>query len=78
MAIAQDWFFMVLQFHILCGIVIFFALFSEVSAKDETEQMETFNSLRRGWVCCVIDGIFSLLFYFIINNKTRRLIDFVN
>ena len=41
MAIAQDWFFMVLQFHILCGIVIFFALFSEVSAKDETEQMET-------------------------------------
>ena len=41
MAIAQDcFFFMVLQFHILCGIVIFFALFSEVSAKDETEQME--------------------------------------
>ena len=27
---------------------------------------------------CVIDGIISQLFYFIINNKTRRIIDFVN
>jgi len=26
----------------------------------------------------VIDGIISPLFYFIINNKTRRIIDFVN
>ena len=32
-----------------------------------------------GWVCCVIDGIISPpLFYFIINNKTRRIIDFAN
>ena len=38
--------FMVLQFHILCGIVNFFALFSEVSGKAETEQMETLS------ICC--------------------------
>ena len=36
-------FFMVL----VCGIVFFFALFLEVSAKDETEQMETL-SIRSG------------------------------
>ena len=50
MAIAQDsGFLLVLQFHILCGIVIFFfALFSEVSAKDETEQMETFSICSGG------------------------------
>ena len=48
MAIAQySGFLMVLQFHILCGIVIFFALFSEVSAKDETEKIETL-SIRSG------------------------------
>ena len=41
MAIAQDWFFYGLAIPILCVIVIFFAFFSEVSAKDETEQMET-------------------------------------
>ena len=41
MAIAQDWFFYGLAIPILCGIIIFFAFFSEVSAKDETEQMET-------------------------------------
>ena len=69
---------MVLQFHIVCGIVSFFALFLEVSAKDEAGQTESFNLLWRGWVCCVIDGIFSRLFYFRINNKTRMLIDFVN
>ena len=48
MTIAQySGFFMVLQFHILCGIVIFFALFSEVSAKDETEKIESL-SIRSG------------------------------
>ena len=40
------------------------------------------NSLGKGWICCVIDGItrhdaFSL-FHFIINNKIRRIIDFLN
>jgi len=48
MAIAQDsGFLMVLQFRILCGIVNFFALFSEVSSKDESKQMETL-SIRSG------------------------------
>ena len=41
MAIAQDWFFYGLAITIPCEIVIFFAFFSEVSAKDKTEQMET-------------------------------------
>ena len=48
MAIAQDsGFLVILQFHIVCGIVIFFALFPEVSAKDETTQTETL-SIRSG------------------------------
>ena len=72
-------FFMVLQFHILCGIVIFFwIVFGSISKRRNWTNGDSFNSLRRGWVCCVIDAIFYLLFYFIINNKTRRLIDFVN
>ena len=48
MAIAQDSGFLVdLQFHIVCGIVTFFTLFLEVSAKDETVQTETL-SIRFG------------------------------
>ena len=44
MAIAQDsGFLVVLQFHIVCGIVTFFPLFLEVSAKDETAQTETLS-----------------------------------
>ena len=80
MAIAQDsGFLMVLQFHILCGMVIFFCMvFGSISKRQNWTNGDSFNSLWRGWVCCVIDGIFSFFFYFIINNKTRRLIDFVN
>ena len=44
MAIAKDsGFLVVLQFHIVCGIVTFFTLFLEVSAKDETVQTETLS-----------------------------------
>ena len=35
------------------------------------------NSPGRGWVCYAIDGIISHLFYFVIKNNTRRIIDFV-
>ena len=49
MAIAQDsGFLVVLQFHIACGIVIVFALFSDVSEKDETVQTETFSICSGG------------------------------
>ena len=48
MAIAQDWFFYGLAIpHTMWNCNFFFALFSEVSANDETEQMETI-SIRSG------------------------------
>ena len=36
----------------------FFALFSEVSTKGRNRANgDSSNSLKKGWVCCVIDGI---------------------
>ena len=51
---------------------------AEIEPRRDRANGDSSNSLGRGWVCCVIDGKISPLFYFIVNNNTRRIIDFVN
>ena len=65
MAIAQDWFFYGLAIpHTMWNCNFFFALFSEVSAKDETEQMETL-SIRSGGAGFAVWSTEYFLFCFI-------------